>query len=437
MDDKAVDRGPRRGAPLLVFVHIPKTAGTTLTTILHLNEPGPGTRHGGNVFKGGGGVKQGVTFEALLKNDNGELDRARIVTGHFPFGIRDHLPRDRDVRFFTLLREPADRTLSHFFQVRERDWGSDGPNKLGLMPLPPEATIEDAVEGGYLVDNLHTRMLSGQAAPFGEVDAAMLEQAKHNLSHEFACFGLTERFDESLVLARQRLGLRSILYMPARGATSRRARSRSSGRVNISRPRGDDVPEELRRGAERCNRYDIELYRYAQQLFDDAPERKDVEFKIELAALHAAQADGELELDVPPPDGFEGSEQAWRMLLKARAESLRSELELAELGALANKLRQREREAVELLTLIQTGGRKVPGRDAETALRVIGVLAPAQAKALANRKAARTAAPSQKGRQRPATKRERGGARGPTGQARADRAAGKARDRRPRDPRGG
>ena len=99
-------------------------------------------------------------------------------------------------------------------------------------------------------DNLQTRMLSGLPEPFGEVDDEMLERAKHNLRDGLVFFGLTERFDESLVLAKQRLGLRSILY-------------RSNSRVNTSRPRGDEIPPTAASGRA-CNRYDTELYHYAR-----------------------------------------------------------------------------------------------------------------------------------------------------------------------------
>ena len=65
----------------------------------------------------------------------------------------------------------------------------------------------------------------GCAEPFGEVTDEMLEQAKHNLRDDIVYFGLTERFDESLVLAKRRLGFRSILYrpLPAAGAIAPQA----------------------------------------------------------------------------------------------------------------------------------------------------------------------------------------------------------------------
>ena len=311
------------------------------------------------MFKGGGGIKRGVRFVRLLKNDSGELDRASVLTGHFPLGMREylpsHLPEERELRFFTFLREPTDRTLSHYYAIRESGGG------YALPPLPAEATLEDALAGGYLHDNLQTRMLSGLPEPFGEVDDEMLAQAKHNLRDGLACFGLTERFDESLVLAKQRLGLRSILYG-------------SSARVNAKRPRGDDVPAELRHAAERCNRHDIELYRYAEQLFDAAPERNQPDFEIELAALHAAQADGEIELDAPPPDNYSGDHHSWRMLLHARATTMRSELERAELRALVYESAQRDQEVLRALELIHAAGKTTPGRDAETAMRAIQLL---------------------------------------------------------------
>jgi hypothetical protein len=206
----------------------------------------------------------------------------------------------------------------------------------------------------------------------------MLAQAKHNLRDGLAFFGLTERFDESLVLAKQRLGLRSILHLPPSGSRSTRSRRKSTGRVNNSRPRGDEVPVELRRAAERYNRYDIELYRYAEQLFDAAPERGQLDFEIELAALRAAKADGEIELDAPPPDCYRGDEHSWRMLLHARASFMRNELE--------------HREILRSLERIRAAGKSRPGRDAQTAMRAIQMLAPARDDALAD------PAPAQKAR---------------------------------------
>jgi hypothetical protein len=295
--------------PLLLFVHIPKTAGTTLRTVLSMNEPGARSRAVGNVFKGGGGTSRTV-IPRLRGGKLPNLTRVRLIRGHVPLGVRElyepHLPEGRELRCFTFLREPVERTLSHFFAIRE------DRRAYGLPPLAPDATLEDALAGGYVHDNLQTRMLSGLVEPFGEVDDDMLERAKRNLSEGLIFFGLTERFDESLVLAKQRLGLRTILYR--------------SSRVNTGRPRGDDIPAELRESAQRCNRYDLALYAHAQELFDTIPEHGKLGFQIDLAAMRAVGGDGSIDVTAPPPADLE-PDKAWPLLLEARARVLRAEFE--------------------------------------------------------------------------------------------------------------
>jgi hypothetical protein len=313
------DPGPARRGRLLLFVHVPKTAGTTLRAILNMAEPDGRSRALGNVFKGGGGVDKGA-MSRLRRPDGLDLTGVGLVRGHVPLGIREylpqHLPKQRNLHCFTFLREPADRTLSHYFQIRENGAKPGASTKLALSRLPPDPTLEDMLEAGYIHDNLHTRMLCGNPEPFGEVTEEMLEEAKRNLREELVFFGLTERFDESLVLAKRRLGFRAILY-------------RSDARVNTGRPRGDTVARGLVEAAKCCNRYDTELYSYAKELFENAPEREELEFQVELEALRAARPEGELDLGRPAPAGFPGDEESWRMALAGWATSHRLEFEIA------------------------------------------------------------------------------------------------------------
>ena len=64
MAEAEADRDLERKPPLLVFVHIPKTAGTTLSSVLRMNAGGQNIRRIGNVFKGSGGVGKGVVYRA-------------------------------------------------------------------------------------------------------------------------------------------------------------------------------------------------------------------------------------------------------------------------------------------------------------------------------------------------------------------------------------
>jgi hypothetical protein len=319
---------------LLVFIHIPKTAGTTLRGILNVHEPGSRSRALPNVFKGGGGLST-TPMERFRSGSGPRLKPGvALVRGHVPLGIREYLPsylpKQRKLDCFTFLREPTDRMLSHFYAIRDRHEGREQPGKYSQGALPPDATLDDALAAGIVHDNLQTRMLCGDPEPFGEVTEEMLDAAKRNLSTELVFFGLTERFDESLVLAKRRLGLRVILY-------------RQSGRVNPERPRGDEIPAELRRAAERLNRYDSELYRHASELFESALEDRDLEFEVELAALRAAKTDGELEVTTPAPAAFGGDEEAWRMLVGATAQVHHLEQQLSGVASRAASDRARTR----------------------------------------------------------------------------------------------
>ena len=280
------------------------------------------------------------------------------MMGHVPLGIRQLLPErtpdGREVRFFTFLREPVDRTLSHYFAMKGSARGLRESAKFGLARLPPEPSLEEMVASGHLHDNLHTRMLSGDLEPFGEVDDAMLEQAKRNLREGLIFFGLTERFDESLVLAQRRLGLTTILQR-AHERRGRRPVTSKDGRVNASRPRGADVPQELVQAAERCNRFDIELYCYAEKLFGATEELADLDLRVGVAALRAARAEGEIDLGVPAPDGFTGSHEEWRLLLHARATLVRCEADIAAMKAVGRELGQRYELAREILGRIREG----------------------------------------------------------------------------------
>src|SRR4051794_16654677 len=300
-----------------VFIHVPKTAGTTVRTVIRTSEPGERNgRPGANVFRGGGGSNP-KTLEKLRDQPHTlDLNAVRVLHGHLPFGASQYLERafpDHVFRYFTFLRDPVERSLSHYFEVlrRPRRVFEDGEVGDELAPLPPGTTFEQAVEAGYLHDNVQTRMLSGTVEPFGPITQEALEQAKRNLAERFALVGLTERLDESLVLAKQRLGFRNIFV--------------ASRRVNTSRPRGAQVPAELRDAAQGANAYDIELYRFARELFERIPERDQLEFQVELAALRSAKAEGSSEAPAAPSPQFQGGEREWSMLIDARAKLLRLE----------------------------------------------------------------------------------------------------------------
>lgn len=96
--------------PIYIFLHVPKTGGSTINRHLRLN------LHYDEVFVhlGGGGARYRAEMdrpdweERPLEDRN----RARVLTGHRArFGIHELLP-DRTPRYVTVQREPAARIMS-------------------------------------------------------------------------------------------------------------------------------------------------------------------------------------------------------------------------------------------------------------------------------------------------------------------------------------
>ena len=272
-----------RAEPLLVLLHIPKTAGMTLASILHA--------HYGEAFIGGVGGDRRMPpekrppnvfsrFEYLdegLREAAGESTRA--LAAHITFGLRDRLPAD--ARWFTVLREPVERTLSqYYFYVRppgKRRGAGAGFVPPWLPPPSPELTLEECLsERGYIPDNLQTRMLCGLVSPYDPLPPDALEQAKGNLRERFAFVGTTERFEEFLALLNLELGWPTIAY--------RRSNA------NPKRPWKGDLPDDVLRIVEERNALDRELHAYAGELLAGALEQAGPELEDELDVIRRAEA---------------------------------------------------------------------------------------------------------------------------------------------------
>jgi len=105
-----------------------------------------------------------------------------------------------------------------------------------------------------MVDNGQVRQLIDHSVGHGCCTAEMLEEAKRNLEERFSLVGLTERFDESLVVAKRVLGWKKpLFYLPAKVAPKRGLSEEVSDRVmGLIREHND---------------LDIQLYEYASMRF--------------------------------------------------------------------------------------------------------------------------------------------------------------------------
>jgi hypothetical protein len=256
--------------PLLAFIHIPRTGGGTVSSAISRNYSRLKTP--GNMQKGPAKTRSGLQTIASRAGN------WQAVGDHVPLGLcRQYLPED--TRYITILREPVDRVLSHYhFHAQE----GNPPGSRGHVRLrkvweqiltneraelgEPEAVVtleEDAefsLEEGLrrklcIYDNFMTRFLWGGDSIYGELPHDALDRAKENVADLWFA-GMRERLDESIILLGRKLGIGLMPY--------------NLRHVSKKRPALEETSPELRELVAEHNALDLELYRFARELFDES-----------------------------------------------------------------------------------------------------------------------------------------------------------------------
>lgn len=224
----------------LCFLHIPKAAGTTLFTILRKQYP-PGA-----VVTVGPGF---TSLTALQQLPQTERARIRVLRGHLPFGMHEYLGAGQTTPYITMLRDPVERVASHYYYIlREPD--NEHHARLTREAIDLATFVSSGMS--FETDNLQTRLLAGGEyfdAPFGTLDETALQTAQRHLEVHFVVAGLSERFDESLLLLRRALGWSLPLYF--------------NRNVTRNRPRQTAIPAATRQIIHQHNQFDLRLYEYA------------------------------------------------------------------------------------------------------------------------------------------------------------------------------
>lgn len=238
--------------PALIFLHIPKCGGTTLRSILNRAVPE------GRRFRVGSDIAGSRMALATLP-DSQRL-HTDLLYGHLSYGWHELL-FPRQARYFTILREPVARIVSHYNYVRSHEW-----HYLHSPVVDGRMTVTDYVESGITteVNNGQVRQISGVEdivqAPYGAsrvgygVDhSCLLEQAWENIECHFLLVGLLERFDDSVRRLQRVTGLRIGSYRPKNMNVSNSATQLTPGEADVIR---------------RYNREDCELYIRCKTAFD-------------------------------------------------------------------------------------------------------------------------------------------------------------------------
>jgi len=255
--------------PDIYFAHIPKTAGSSLASYIR------------------SAYRQDECMPAHEWKDLSRMSRERIESyrcyhGHFGVSFLSLL--QRDIATITFLRDPVERSLSHIkygeryhrrHMFRYFGWtmrmALAGTRVQDEWIKPPLKNVVSDLQTRSLGIDIDLNPLLGSRdrrdIEFLFAEAArdrpmesVLERAKRRLE-DMVVVGVAERFAESLQLVADLLGIPVPEQLPRENVSPGHiinARHSDSGEYSI----------EYLREIEAMNRYDLELYAYANELLD-------------------------------------------------------------------------------------------------------------------------------------------------------------------------
>lgn len=221
--------------PHPIFVHIPKTAGSTLRTLITANY----APH--QILNLYGDPKD---ILATAATHIGKTADYQLIQGHTPYGTHRFLGL-RKARYFTFLREPIARFLSDIAHtVRHKNHHFHAI--LAAPGLSRDERISKALGINYYRNNM-TQFVSGSFTT-EVISLPQLGLAIDNLwDSDFV--GITEHFDVSLLIMAKKLGWKTIIPQKS----------------NVRPDQEAPVTPERRAGLERALAYDRMLYAVGQE----------------------------------------------------------------------------------------------------------------------------------------------------------------------------
>lgn len=222
---------------LLIFLHIVKAGGTTLRWVL---EDQFSCRRILRCY-----AAHGSTLEDVAAIPEEKRRQLRLFISHYGFGAHKLFPQRAS--YITMLREPISRSVSQYYAFIN---GRPDIEKYHDMHSLEDYVSNMAVAG---FDNTQVRFIAG-ARDAGEITSKHLDAAMANITESFSAIGITERFEESLVLFGKIYGWKHLSYVRRN--------------VTTSKPADLQLGTDLLKTLREHNRLDIELCKFANERFE-------------------------------------------------------------------------------------------------------------------------------------------------------------------------
>jgi hypothetical protein len=244
------------------FLHIPKTAGTSLVNILE------------NQFSADK-VYNKVIWPELFTDLPLEFDSFDLFRGHFGYWMCDLLPRKPKI--ITMIRKPLEQILS-LYEHQRRSFDEDD---FSMLKSKDESILEVLKDGPRRrrlanhqtrnitlainkqeIFNILNKNKKIEQSDFKEIQPRLpqktgkelLEIAKKRIS-SFEFVGITEKFEESLQLLYFTFGWYPLRYVPKENVASKRVTF-------------DSLDDEIKIELKKATRLDESLYNFGIEIFE-------------------------------------------------------------------------------------------------------------------------------------------------------------------------
>ena len=242
---------------MLVNIHIPKNAGSTVNNIFKRNF---GERY--TIFQTDrcGEFLTNSELIDLIENIKPHTD---ILSGHDILPLDAKTSKSLGINYFTFIRHPISRAISLYYYEKART------KKDHISQYSFREYIRERPKFDYAISNWQTYNIAG---------VLDFEKAKTNLER-FSMVGLVEEFDKSLILLQKimhQIGFPTfkIVYKPANVSQNK----------NISM---NTLPKDLLRELVELNQEDLQLYNYTKiRLNEEAIKVQDFMLKTKIFKIN-------------------------------------------------------------------------------------------------------------------------------------------------------
>lgn len=252
-------------SPFAILLHIEHTGGMTMKDVLHRQYPRGGFYN----------AKRGKPFQHFMNLPAEQRGAYQAMIGHVFYGVHTLIPRPSV--YHTWLRNPAERLLSTYHYA-----GRKTESPLHKAYVSGELRFEDFIEMPWYHHVQLSRIVGVPSEQFTRyqvqnITPDSLVMAKQHLLDGFGVVGLTERYDETLLLLAKALGWKKPPYY---------VRRNSHTKVN----KAESIAPHLRRRIEQLAADEIELYTWVRERFEEHLKDLGSDFQREVESFREGNA---------------------------------------------------------------------------------------------------------------------------------------------------